>query len=266
MYFISVSLDGADAQTHEWVRGVEGCFEAAMAGIRNLVAAGVRPQVIMTLMRRNVDQIEAVVRLSESLGCSSVKFNIVQPTARGVKMHEAGETLSIREIVRLGERVENELSAGTMLPLHYSHPVAFRPLGTMYGREGSGCSKCDVHRILGVLADGTYALCGIGETVPELNFGHSLRDLLVDVWNANSVLREIRQGLPQRLEGVCGDCLMKGVCLGSCIAQNYYRSNSLWASFWYCEEAERLGLFPETRLASRQAILDRKPPRREGMT
>ena len=103
IYHISVSLDGADADTHEWVRGVEGCFEAALQGIRNLVAAGIRPQVIMTLMRRNVDQIEAVVRLAESLGASSVKFNIVQPTARGVKMHQAGETLSIREIVRLGD-------------------------------------------------------------------------------------------------------------------------------------------------------------------
>jgi SynChlorMet cassette radical SAM/SPASM protein ScmF len=41
---ISVSIDGADAKTHEWVRGVEGCFEAALQGIRNLVAAGIRPR------------------------------------------------------------------------------------------------------------------------------------------------------------------------------------------------------------------------------
>ena len=33
-YHISVSLDGADADTHEWVRGVKGCFEAAIGGIR----------------------------------------------------------------------------------------------------------------------------------------------------------------------------------------------------------------------------------------
>ncbi len=163
LFHISVSLDGADADTHEWVRGVKGCFEAALEGIRNLVAAGIRPQVIMTLMRRNVDQIEALVRLAESLGASSVKFNIVQPTARGVKMHEAGETLSIREIVRLGDWVENELSAGTKLGLHYSHPAAFRPLGRMYGREGSGCGVCGIFGILGVLAGGSYALCGIGE-------------------------------------------------------------------------------------------------------
>jgi SynChlorMet cassette radical SAM/SPASM protein ScmF len=228
MFHISVSLDGADADTHEWVRGVKGCFDAALDGIRNLVAAGIRPQVIMTLMRRNAEQIEALVRLAESLSASSVKFNIVQPTARGVKMHEAGETLSIREIVRIGEWVENELSAKTNLPLHYSHPAAFRPLGKMYGREGSGCSICGISGILGVLGGGSYALCGIGETVPELVFGHASNDPLADVWKDNSILREIREGLPRRLGGICGDCLMKGVCLGSCIAHNYYRSRDLW--------------------------------------
>jgi SynChlorMet cassette radical SAM/SPASM protein ScmF len=248
LYHVSVSLDGADAETHEWVRGVKGCFDAAVNGIRNLIAAGIRPQVIMSLMRRNVDQIEAVVRLAESIGTSSVKFNIVPPTARGVKMHEAGETLSIREIVRLGEWVENDLSAGTKLRLHYSHPAAFRPLGRMYGSEGSGCGICGIYGILGVLAGGAYALCGIGETVPELVFGRAERDSLLDVWKDNPILREIREGLSRRLGGICGECLMKGVCLGSCIAQNYYRSRSLWAPHWFCEEAHREGLFPEARL------------------
>jgi SynChlorMet cassette radical SAM/SPASM protein ScmF len=64
--YFSVSLDGAEAETHEWIRGVSGCFEAAVEAIRNLVKAGCRPQVIMTIMRRNKEQMEAVVRLAES--------------------------------------------------------------------------------------------------------------------------------------------------------------------------------------------------------
>ena len=259
LYHISVSLDGSDAETHEWVRGVKGCFDAALQGIRNLVSAGCRPQVIMTLMRRTVGQIEAVVRLAETLGASSVKFNIVQPTARGVKMHEAGETLSIREIVGLGERVEGELSAGAHIPLFYSHPAAFRPLGKMYGREGSGCGVCGIYGILGVLGNGSYALCGIGETVPELVFGHAAKDALADVWRDNPVLREIREGMPRKLGGICGECLMKGVCLGSCVAQNYYRSRNLWAPHWYCEEARKAGLFPEGRLRFRGVPAETKP-------
>ena len=246
--FVSVSIDGADARTHEWVRGVEGCFDAALEGVRNLVKAGFRPQIIMAVMRRNKDQMEPVVRLAEKLGAGSVKFNLVQPTARGEKMHEALETLSIDELVELGRWVETTLSKSTDIRLVYSHPMAFRPLGKMFGDKGDGCGVCGILGILGVLSDGSYAMCGIGETVPDLVFGHAAEDRLEDMWNNTPIIKELRDGLPKKLQGICGDCLMKGRCLGSCIAQNYYGTKNLWAPFWYCEEAKRKGLFPETRI------------------
>jgi len=249
--FVAVSLDASDAETHEWLRGVSGCFEGAKAGIRNLVKAGLNPQIIMTMTRRNKDQIEGLVRLAESLGAGSVKFNVLQPTSRGKQMHKSGETLGVEEIVRLGQWVENELSKSTNLTLFFDHALAFRALGDVFSGDGGGCGVCGILGILGVLADGSYALCGIGETVPELVFGHAGKDSLEDVWNNTLVLRELREGLPLRLEGVCGDCLLKGLCRGGCIAQNYYSGNHLWAPFWLCEEARRLGLFPETRLRPR---------------
>ena len=251
--FVSVSIDGADAATHEWVRGVDGCFEAALEGVRNLVNAGFRPQIIMAVMRRNKEQMGPVVRLAESLGAASVKFNLVQPTARGEKMHEALETLTIEELVELGRWVENTLSKSTHLRLIYSHPMALRPLGRMFGNNGDGCGVCGILGILGVIADGSYAMCGIGETVSDLIYGHAATDRLEDVWNNTPIIKELREGLPKKLEGICGECIMKGRCLGSCIAQNYYSSKNLWAPFWYCEEAKKAGIFPETRLVPASA-------------
>jgi SynChlorMet cassette radical SAM/SPASM protein ScmF len=246
--FVSVSLDGAEAETHEWVRGVTGCFDETMNGIRNLVDAGLRPQMIMTIMRYNKEQMEQMVRVAESLGAGSVKFNILQPTARGEKMHFSGEALDIEELVDLGKWVENTLSAATDLNLYYDHPMAFRPLGKMFGNNGDGWGTCGILSILGVLADGSYALCGIGETVSDLVFGHASKDILEHVWTNTSVLQEIREELPQKLEGICGHCLMKEICLGSCLAQNYYRSKNLWEPFWYCAEASSKKLFPTSRL------------------
>lgn len=245
---VSVSLDGTDAKTHEWMRGVDGCFEDTIRGVKNLVNAGLRPQIIMSIVQRNKGQIEAMVRLAESLGCGSVKFNLVQPTARGEKMHAAGEVLTIRELVSLGEMVENKLPSSTKLELFYDHPSAFRPLGKMYSESGNRRSACSIFQIIGVLANGFYALCGIGENVPELVFCDSRKESLEKTWKSNSVLLEIRRGLPARLEGVCKECIMKSFCLGSCIAQNYYRTRKLWSSYWYCEEAYLQGLFPDSRL------------------
>jgi SynChlorMet cassette radical SAM/SPASM protein ScmF len=251
--FVSVSLDGADSPTHEWVRGVEGCFEEAIAGLRNLVSASLKPQVIMTIMHHNKEQMEKMVRVAENLGAGSVKFNILQPTARGERMHFTGEALDIQELVDLGKWVENTLSASTDLNLYYDHPMAFRPLGKMFGQNGDGCGVCGILGIIGVLANGSYALCGIGETVSDFVFGHAAMNSLKHVWTNTPVLQEIREELPHRLQGICGHCLMKEICLGSCLAQNYYRSKSLWEPFWFCAEAHNRGLFPETRIPPKRA-------------
>jgi SynChlorMet cassette radical SAM/SPASM protein ScmF len=247
--FAAVSLDAAKAETHDWIRGKRGSFESAVAGIGNLVAAGLKPQIIMTLMKRNKDEMAMVVRLAESLGAGSVKFNILQPTARGERMHAAGETIDIGELISLGRWVDEDLSSSTTLPLYFHQPPSFRSLRKMFSAAtGDGCHSCGILGILGVLADGSYALCGIGVTVPEMIFGHASRDPLKAVWLNSPILNEIRSGLPMRLQGICAECVMKHVCMGSCVAQNYYRRRDLWAPFWYCEEAHRRGLFPKTRL------------------
>lgn len=249
--FVSVSLDAPDAKTHEWVRGVPGCFDAALEGVRNLVKAGLRPQIIMSVMRRNADKMEAVVRLAEKENADSVKFNLVTPTARGEQMQKAGETLSIKELTDLGNWVENTLAPSSELRIVYSHPTAFRPLSRTFTKPNG---RCGIFGIIGVLGDGKYALCGIGETVSELVFGHAEKDRLADVWNHNPVLNDIRKGLPGELEGICRACLMKKNCLGSCVAMNYYRSRNLFAPHWYCELAHEAGLFPATRIRPGSAL------------
>ena len=118
----------------------------------------------------------------------------------------------------------------------------------MFGKNGDGCGVCGILGILGVLANGSYALCGIGKTVPDLVFGDASKDPLQDIWSNNLLLIELREGLAQRFEGICYRCLVKGLCLGSCVAQNYYRSKSIWAPFWFCQEAHNQGYFPESRI------------------
>lgn len=245
---VSVSLDGADAKTHEWMRGVKGCFEAAIQGARNLAEEGINTQVIMSVVRRNKDQLQDVVRLAETLGASSVKFNVVQPMARGDRMRSVGETLAIEELVELGRWVEENLSRSAGVHVSFGFPPAFRTLNGMFGPHGDGCGQCGILNILGVLADGSYALCGVGQIVPELVFGHASRQSLAHVWNTSTVLQELREGLPSCLRGICGDCLMNSVCLGGCVAQNFYSAKDLWAPFWFCEQAAKEGLFPEPRI------------------
>jgi SynChlorMet cassette radical SAM/SPASM protein ScmF len=242
---VAVSIDGVDAETHEWLRGVPGSFAKAVQGIENLVSAGIRPQVIMSLVRRNSDQIEEMIRMAEKLGVSSVKFNIVQPTARGENLFESGETLGISELIDLGGKVER-LKSTTPLGLIFSYPLAFRPLKAIM--KMSYLSGCNIHSIIGVIASGHYALCGIGSNEPDLVFGKVGDNVLQDIWRTNKVLNDLRTGLPGRLSGVCQRCVMKPGCKGYCRAHSYYRTGNLWSPDMFCEQAEKIGLFPKSRI------------------
>ncbi len=243
---VSVSLDGSDEATHEWIRGVKGSFNAACRGIENLVTAGIRPQIIFSVMQSNSHQVQEIIHLAEELGASSVKYNVIQPTARGEKLHEQDLALTVAEYINVGQYVDRELSGKTKLGLYFDFPVAFRSI--KYIASGYGCSVCGILHILGVLANGSYALCGIGEHIPGLVFGKIGEDPLKDVWYGNSVLNDLRENIPEGIGGICGRCLLLGVCKGACLAQNMYRSKKLLAPFWFCSVAEEEGLFPKSRI------------------
>jgi len=248
VYHVSVSLDGSVPETHDAIRGVRGAYRRALTGVRNLVEAGFKPQLIMSPMAENVGELDGLLELVGQVGAGSVKLNIVQPTLRGEDIHSSGQMLSVTELLEINRRLEQELRPRYPFPIFFDVPMAFRPLNRILA--GDGCSLCGIKRILGLLADGSYALCGIGETLPELVFGKVGKGELAGIWKEHPVLLLLRNDLPGKLKGVCGHCLMKSACLGACVAQNYYRSKDLLGAFWFCELAAEEGLFPETRAAN----------------
>ena len=247
-HFISISIDGLK-QNHEWMRGVPGSFERASQGVRTLVETGIRPQVIMAVAGRNRDEIADLARYARDLGASSVKYNFVTPTVRGEAMEREGATVPVQEQITLATWIQKELRQEIGIPLMTNLPMAFMPLSSLFG-SGGNCGKCAIFTILGVLHDGTYALCGIGKNVPELCFGHAGTDRIQDIWENTGALAEIRDRLPRELKGICSRCLMKNVCLGQCVANNYYAYHDLLAGHKFCEEAAEAGVFPGTRLSS----------------
>ncbi|MEA3455132.1 MAG: SynChlorMet cassette radical SAM/SPASM protein ScmF [Campylobacterota bacterium] len=244
--FVSVSLDGSTPEIHDAIRGLSGAYDRSIQGIKNLVERGVNTQIIFSIMRANIHQYEEIIGIAESLGVDSLKFNIVQPTERGFALHESQRDVTIEEYVKIGKHIENHLHDRSKIRIIYDHPVAFVPLHRLADSSNGG--SCGIKHILGVLADGTYALCGIGSSIREMNFGKAGVDRLATIWKNNTVINTIRYDLPKDFTGICARCLMKNDCLGACIAQNYYRTRNLHAPFWYCEEADKKGLFPQSRL------------------
>ena len=138
--FVSVSLDGAKPETHDRMRGVVGSYRQAVSGIKHLIAAGFRPQIICTLHRGNVSEMTDLIDMAENLGCGSVKFNLVQQIGRG-QGFAASQGLGIAEIIQINRHVETDIVPKCKISIYFDIPFAFFPIHKLL--KGS-LGKCGI--------------------------------------------------------------------------------------------------------------------------
>jgi AdoMet-dependent heme synthase len=81
---VSISLDGADAATHDSFRGIPGAFDAAVQGLRNLKRLGMSVQINTTIARHNAQQLPQVLELAKSLGADALHTFLLVPVGCGV--------------------------------------------------------------------------------------------------------------------------------------------------------------------------------------
>ncbi len=81
---VAISLDGADAPTHDTFRGIPGAFDAAITGFRNLKALGMSVQINTTIARHNAHQLPHVLELAKSIGADALHTFLLVPVGCGV--------------------------------------------------------------------------------------------------------------------------------------------------------------------------------------
>jgi SynChlorMet cassette radical SAM/SPASM protein ScmF len=253
---VVIGLNGPDATSHDAICQDPGSFEAASEAIRLLATAGLGPQVVTTIMRGNVQRLPAILQTAERLGAASLRMVMVNTRLTQINAARDGdlsnqesrdrEGLTVEELIALGRRVERDLSQTTRMQLLFEQPPAFRGLHS--SSRVTGQSRCHIFNSLSVLTSGEYGLCGVTGQAPALTFGKVGEVPLEQIWNENPTLRAIRQGMPDKLEGVCGHCILKTACLGNCAVENYLSTGAFWGPYWFCDAAAQRGLFPAGRI------------------
>ncbi|MBW1911795.1 MAG: radical SAM protein [Deltaproteobacteria bacterium] len=241
---ISVSLDAATEDIHDELRGVKGSFHRALDGLRLLSEYHFDFQIIMTIQRRNRNEIPGMISLSEKLGASSLKINPMLPCGRGKNSFKQKQNLELHELICLYRMVEEEFPQRDNYQIFFDLPAPFLSIEEI---KQSGTNQCHILNILGVLANGDVSICGIGQTSEELRMGNLSQDSIVEIWHNNSILNELRESLPWKLKGICGRCIFKFQCLGACRANAYTLNRDLYAPYFLCQEFFEAGLFPPSR-------------------
>jgi len=236
-----LSLDGATARTHDWLRG-RGSYAATIRGAEECLRRGIVPKFQCVLNPRNTPEIGRYLDLMRRLGTDHVKFVFTNPVGRGERLYdELGLTPAMREqaIAAL-----IEAAAGFDRELVFKVPPAFIPPHLLLPLRQSrvvismGCP----FPLLGILPDGSVAFCAIAREGARL--GNALDRPLREMHD-DPLRREVRRSyLGAELEGICGECLFRGSCRGYCRVWAEMKQGSLTGPFPLCQEMDRAGDFP----------------------
>ena len=102
---VSVSMDGADAATHDALRG-EGNFSRALAGVNHLRAAGVKVQFNVTVTRANANQLDALAALAREQQAEAMHLALEFTDPRAVfDLHRLKPDPNTARILRSGRYV-----------------------------------------------------------------------------------------------------------------------------------------------------------------
>src|SRR5665647_1112682 len=85
---LSISIDGATAESHDRLRAVEGAYAGALAGIAACGEAGLPFQINTTVTRANRLELPAIHELALKLGAAAHHVFVLVPTGRGELMRE----------------------------------------------------------------------------------------------------------------------------------------------------------------------------------
>jgi radical SAM protein with 4Fe4S-binding SPASM domain len=203
---VQISLEGP-GPIHEDIRG-PGSFAAALAGARNLVAAGVKVIFNTTLSRLNAAAFADLVPLSLSLGVQELGFARLVPSGRGEALLD--QMLSPEELKEFYQEIlaieVNGLDVGSGDPLANQMSAAAPETGEGDSFPWGGCAAGVSG--LTLLPDGTILPC---RRLP-VPLGNVRRDRLREIWAASPVLEALRD--KTRYPGKCGSCPRWPQCRG----------------------------------------------------
>ena len=217
-----ISLDGADAETHDNIRGMTGLYDQVLKVINWLVELDYAFVVHTTIMKLNLHQIPDIMVLAEKLGVPRLSLtNLVNAgrASSNTYLHLVpGDYIDLlQKIYRKEEELPN------MLIIYPDIPAAYfeKSIGIEYykrlceeGRIGqcnAGITGCEISSV------GEVRPCDISGNV---TLGNIKDRSLKEIWDHSPIFDQLRK-INRKDRIPCRECDIVDICIAGCIAMEH---------------------------------------------
>lgn len=228
----SISIDGGEAKTHDWIRRNPGSFAVTVSLLKDMKARGIKVQINTTVMKKNLRELPYIAKLINDLGIGIWEVFFLIKTGRGVYEREIdpqsledvnawlsdlenyGITVRTVEspiIRRIKKQREENLEVDT--------GEVYRKLSSLTVQLfGERVPKKPVTRKhQGNRKFGMMFVAQNGNVYPDgfLPFvcGNVRNESLPDIYLNNDIFTRLRSN--ENLKGKCGQCEYREICGGS---------------------------------------------------
>ena len=209
---IRVSLDGPNAETHEFIRNKKGAFDETIKKIKMLVKNGIDVGIVTCISHKNLKYIEEMLTLLEELKIKRWFLPLLSSAGRGNTISK--EVLTPLEVKQFLIDIQN-LTANSLFIVNLDIPYSI-----LLNRQNKNLIAACPAAIseLVIFANGDVSPCC---QVPVIA-GNILEKDIYEIWNNSDVFKNFRDR--SLVKGKCGNCEFLMNC-GGCRANAYIKYN-----------------------------------------
>lgn len=236
---IQISLDGANEEIHDSIRG-RGSFSQILKAVACLQTAGLGPKIHFstTIMKQNIHDLAGVIFLAEKLGIPQVRFLPLRRVGRGQSQWDLiGFGLSTKEYEQFYQYTEHQKATGKCsiaiscglsgvlleIPKGASDDELWCPVGRQLVIDTQG----DVYPCV-LLMHESFRLGNVSQkSLKEMIHSQRMTTLCQDLAERRLKIKK------------CAACTWQNLCQSGCMGQAMDQTGTIWATDDFCSYRQK---------------------------
>lgn len=211
--FVYLSIDGAEKETHESIRG-KGTWEKVLLASHELHKHGVKFATIMCVNRKNLFEIKKYIDLADKIGASGTCFIPLIPSGKASRK----EILSPWEMMNFLEKIEKIASK-----IHFPISLWCIPFAGLIVKSAYIFPCRNYEEEIDIDPSGNVLLCDVLDI--KLS---NVKDGIEKGWREQKENPLARSLFNPSLSEPCNNCELKNECRGGCYARALFLSHNIY--------------------------------------